>query len=38
MIKLSELRDQTGEPITQLLHEAVATYYRTLMAGEEQHS
>jgi len=28
MAKLAELRDQTGEPIAQLLHEAVATYYR----------
>ena len=38
MVKLTELRDQTGEPITQLLHEAVATYYRVLMEGEQEHS
>jgi hypothetical protein len=31
MVKLTELREQTGEPITQLLHEAISTYYRILM-------
>ena len=31
MAKLTELREQTGEPITQLLHEAVSTYYRILL-------
>jgi hypothetical protein len=31
MAKLTELREQTGEPITQLLHEATGTYYRLLM-------
>ena len=31
MAKLTELREQTGEPITQLLHEAIATYYRILL-------
>lgn len=36
--KLTELREQTGEPITQLLHEAIATYYRVLMEGEHDHS
>lgn len=30
MIKLTELRDQTGRPITRLLHEAVETYYRLM--------
>lgn len=38
MAKLAELRDQTGEPITQLLHEAVATYYRVLMEGGRERS
>ncbi|MBI2477560.1 MAG: hypothetical protein HYV60_02595 [Planctomycetia bacterium] len=38
MIKLTELREQTGEPITQLLHEAVATYYRILIEGEHMPS
>lgn len=31
MAKLTELREQTGEPITQLLHDAVSTYYRLLL-------
>ena len=31
MVKLTELREQIGEPITQLLHEAVAAYYSMLM-------
>lgn len=31
MAKLTELREQTGEPVTQLLHEAIGTYYRILL-------
>jgi len=30
MEMLCELREQTGEPLTQLLHEAVAAYYQLL--------
>ena len=34
MIRLTELREQTGEPITQLLHEAVCAYYQMLTEDE----
>jgi hypothetical protein len=38
MMKLTELRRQTGEPTTQLLHEAVAAYYRTLVVDHQNQS
>ena len=34
MMRLTILREQTGEPISQLLHEAVSAYYDMLMADE----
>lgn len=38
MAKLAELREQMVDPKTQLLDEAVATYYRVLMDDEQEHS
>ena len=35
MIRLTELRTLLRKPITKLLHEAVAVYYRVLMADKE---
>ena len=34
MMRLTDLAEQTGEPITQLLHEAVSAYYDMLMADD----
>jgi hypothetical protein len=36
MLKLSELREQAGEPITQFLHEAVTTNCQVLMECEQE--
>ena len=33
MMKLTELREETGEPITKLLHEAVESYHWMLTNG-----
>ena len=38
MMRLTDLREQTGEPITQLLHEAVSAYYDMLMADDSADS
>jgi len=35
MEMLCELREQTGEPLTQLLHEAVSAYYQLLTLEEK---
>ena len=32
-MKLTELRESTGEPISQLLHEAIDAYYWMLTNG-----
>ena len=36
MMRLTELRRQTGRPITQLLHQAVAAYYMLMQGGDDR--
>jgi|SRR5579863_4881172 len=36
MMRLTELRERLGVPITRLLHEAVVAYYRTLSKPSER--